>query len=244
VSEPIKLSRIRDDADTQARVKLDGAVINAYAEDMEEGTVFPPITVYHDGKDYILADGYHRFAAALQVYGGDSEIQAHVKEGTKRDAILYSVGANALHGLRRTNQDKRRAATTLLNDPEWGKWSDHEIARRTGVTQPFVSNLRKELKNPPLISVMDPTPREPDYYREPAPTALKSPKSAPSAKPSPQSPRDFYPEPEEEDITYSFTPLGLRIQTDWDAIVIPYAKVPDLSRYLDQHRHRWSRKTA
>lgn len=31
-----------------------------------------------------------------------------VLRGTKRDAILYSVGANSTHGLRRTNADKRR----------------------------------------------------------------------------------------------------------------------------------------
>jgi branched-chain amino acid transport system substrate-binding protein len=43
------------------------------------------------------------------------------------DAILYSVGANEMHGLRHTNEDKRRAVLTLLNDPGWSKWSDPEI---------------------------------------------------------------------------------------------------------------------
>ena len=39
-------------------------------------------------------------------------------KGTQRDAILWSISANATHGLRRTNEDKRRAVTRLLQDPE------------------------------------------------------------------------------------------------------------------------------
>ena len=30
----------------------------------------------------------------------------------------------------------------LLNDAEWVKWSDNEIARRCAVSQPFVSKIR------------------------------------------------------------------------------------------------------
>jgi len=62
-----------------------------------------------------------------------------------QNANVPSVVANATHGLRRTNQDKRRAVELLLNDPEWSGWSDHEIARACGVTQPFVSKLRNSL---------------------------------------------------------------------------------------------------
>jgi len=68
-----------------------------------------------------------------------------VKQGTERDAILYSVGANATHGMRRTNADKRRAVMRLLEDEEWGKWSDGEIARRCGVTRQTVTNHRASL---------------------------------------------------------------------------------------------------
>src|SRR4051794_27961438 len=44
--------------------------------------------------------------------------------------------------MRRTNEDKRRAVLTLLNDPDWARWSDREIARQCAVTHPFVSSLR------------------------------------------------------------------------------------------------------
>ena len=41
-------------------------------------------------------------------------------------------------------QIKRRAVETLLNDEEWGKWSDREIARRCGVSPQTVVNIRSE----------------------------------------------------------------------------------------------------
>jgi hypothetical protein len=62
-----------------------------------------------------------------------------------RDAILFSVGANATHGHRRTNEDKRRAVLKLLNDREWSKWSDREIARQCSVGNKFVGDLRRSL---------------------------------------------------------------------------------------------------
>jgi hypothetical protein len=63
----------------------------------------------------------------------------------RSDAVLFSVGANASHGLRRTNEDKRRAVTVLLTDLEWAKWGDMKVAKHAAVSQPFVSSLRKEL---------------------------------------------------------------------------------------------------
>lgn len=66
-------------------------------------------------------------------------------KSTRRDAILFSAGANAAHGMRRTNEDKRRAVLTLLNDPEWAGWSDREIARRCHVGHPLVAQLRPQL---------------------------------------------------------------------------------------------------
>jgi len=58
---------------------------------------------------------------------------------------LHSVGANAKHGLRRSNKDKRKAVTTLLLDEQWCQWSDRAIAKQCQVSNRFVSNIRKEL---------------------------------------------------------------------------------------------------
>ena len=65
--------------------------------------------------------------------------------GRVRAAILYAVGANAAHGLKRSNRCKRNAVMTLLKDPEWSGWSDREIARRCAVSDRFVNGIRAAL---------------------------------------------------------------------------------------------------
>lgn len=72
-------------------------------------------------------------------------LKADVRKGTKRDAILHSVGANSAHGLPRTNDDKRRAVQMLLADPEWSQWSDREIGRRCAVGHELVGKARPSL---------------------------------------------------------------------------------------------------
>lgn len=144
VVENLRLAQIRTDGGTQPRMSLNEATVADYQEALIEGAKMPPVTVFHDGVDYWLADGFHRFFAHKNI--GALDIQAEVRQGTKRDAILHSVGANASHGLRRTNEDKRKAVTTLLEDAEWGKWSDNQIAKACGVSHPFVGQIRRSLE--------------------------------------------------------------------------------------------------
>ncbi len=126
---------------TQSRVTVNGDVVAEYAQAIEDGQDFPPVAVYQSGDGQLwLADGFHRLAA--HVKAGKTEIAATVQDGGQRAAILHSVGANASHGLRRTNADKRRAVEMLLSDPEWAQWSDREIGRFCRVSQPFVSSIR------------------------------------------------------------------------------------------------------
>lgn len=139
----IRVGDITADDALQARAVISEATIGEYAEAMAAGAIFPPITVFHDGAVYWLADGFHRMAAARRT--GLDTIEADVREGSARDAKLYATGANVTHGLRRTNADKRRAVTALLEDAEWSAWSDREIARQCGVTHPFVAKVRAEL---------------------------------------------------------------------------------------------------
>jgi len=41
---------------------------------------------------------------------GVTELLAEVHEGDIDDAILYAAGANAHHGVQRTDEDKRKSA--------------------------------------------------------------------------------------------------------------------------------------
>lgn len=134
-------SLIRTDGGSQPRALIDITVVEDYADQISRGAMFPPVVVYHDGEHYWLGDGYHRYHARVDVLG-EAEIEADIRMGTRRDAVLHAVGANAEHGLRRTNEDKRRAVMMLLGDDEWSQWSDREVARQCAVSQPFVTSLR------------------------------------------------------------------------------------------------------
>lgn len=133
------------------RAELDEATIDSYAEQMKLGANFPPGVAFWDGKDYWLADGFHRLAATVRC--GRKEIEVEIHQGTKEDAIHFACGANARHGLPLRNADKRRVTERMLRarfnawltNPKGKRLSDHDIARHIGVSQPFVSAMQKEL---------------------------------------------------------------------------------------------------
>ncbi|MEI6236410.1 MAG: hypothetical protein WCT04_25420, partial [Planctomycetota bacterium] len=127
----------------QSRAKIDDTVVERYTEEMKRGEAFPPVDVFQDGKNLFLADGFHRIAAAIKAEF--STFRATIVKGTLRDALLYSVGANATHGLPRTNEDKRHAVMMLLNDPEWSSWSANEIAKQCKVSDTFVGKIMNSL---------------------------------------------------------------------------------------------------
>ncbi len=136
----LRIDRLRRDGGTQPRDHVSITIAQEYAEALADGDEFPPVTAFFDGTTYWLADGFHRVLAHELIEA--AAIAADVRQGALRDAVLFSVGANASHGYRRSNADKRRAVLTLLGDPDWAAWSDREIARRCTVSSTFVGSLR------------------------------------------------------------------------------------------------------
>lgn len=167
------LSSIRIDCGTQSRAEVNQSVVDEYAEAIQNGERLPAITVFWDKTHYYLADGFHRYFAHKKL--GQTEIVADVVAGSLRDAIHYAVGANAAHGLRRTNADKRRAVMMLLDDFETADWPDREIARLTKTSHAFVGQVRKEMGEPePAKEKAKPTPQEdPEGTEEGALEALQ-----------------------------------------------------------------------
>jgi hypothetical protein len=145
--------QIRTDLDTQSRVTLNDEVVKEYAEAMEAGAVFPAILVFYDESNdqFILADGFHRYAAHMQVMPNDP-ILAEQKLGTVEDAQWESIGANQSHGLRRTNEDKRNAITQALMHPKGAELSNRKIAEHVGVAEGTVRIIRKELESTAQIA--------------------------------------------------------------------------------------------
>ena len=140
----LQYEQIRIDGGTQPRAELLIPVMEEYAEQMHSGAKFPPITVFFDGKDYWLADGFHRIGAALRVYP-DGPIEAEVVQGTQSDAQWYSFGVNKAHGLRRKREDVASAVKAALRHPLGAKRSDREIAEHVGVDHKTVAGYRSEL---------------------------------------------------------------------------------------------------
>lgn len=136
----LDLDKIRTDGGTQSRVKLDEGIVAEYAEAYKAGATFPAITVFFDGADRWLADGFHRYFGAKAA--GKKTILETIIPGTLRDAKLFSYGANGKHGQRPTNADKRKAVEEMLADAEWSQWSDRKIAEACGVSVSFVGAVR------------------------------------------------------------------------------------------------------
>lgn len=142
-STHLTTEQIRTDGGTQARATLNQEKVEEYRQDLENNDgqwPFPPLTVYYDGTDHWLSDGFHRKAAAVAY--GLVVVPCEVRQGTLRDAVLAACGANRTHGLSRTAEDKRRAVARMLRDEEWGKWGNREIARHCGVSPTFVGKIR------------------------------------------------------------------------------------------------------
>jgi len=143
--QTLDLDDIRLDGDTQGREALNEAVVAEYAEAMGRGDKFPAVQVFHDGEGYWLADGFHRYHAALKA--DRVQIVAFVQRGDRSDARWYAISAkaNGQHGLRRTNADKARAVRMALQDRPG--LSDRAIAEHVGVSHPTVTKYRSELEN-------------------------------------------------------------------------------------------------
>lgn len=161
---PIDLETVRLDGGTQPRERFDEETLAEYAARMErddrglvvdpQGQVWEPLVIYEDedGERW-LADGFHRVRAARSL---DLEaFQARVLPGSRRDAVRYSLSANARHGLRRTQSDKRRAVRRALEDQEWGVYSARAVAELCAVSDYLVRTVRGELEEAGAIAQRD-----------------------------------------------------------------------------------------
>lgn len=146
----VRLSAIERDTGIQCRASIDMGVVNDYAQAMGEGTEFPPVVLYGKEDRCWIGDGWHRVMAAEQ--RGDETIRAELRSGGRTEALKHALGANAAHGHRRSNADKRRCVEIALR--EFAGMSSRAIAGMCGVTQPFVDKMR-------------PVPGDNDYHPGP-----------------------------------------------------------------------------
>ena len=139
----LDIKEIRIDGGTQSRVAISDDAVTDYTEALLNGAKMPPVIVFFDGKQYWLADGFHRYHAHNRAKL--TEMDADIKNGTKRDAKIFSWGANDDHGMRRTNADKRRIVIEALEDIEMEK-DARKIARLCKVSHTLVLRIKNSLE--------------------------------------------------------------------------------------------------
>jgi hypothetical protein len=140
----IDINKIRIDGGTQSRKQVYEETVTSYTELLLEGVKFKGVTVFDDGKNIWLADGFHRYHAHKRA--GYKTIECDIKTGTKRDAWIFSRSANADHGLQRTNEEKRDIVISVLEDIEYADATDREIAKICRVSAMTVGRVRKALE--------------------------------------------------------------------------------------------------
>jgi hypothetical protein len=143
MNKVLNIGAIVMDERLQSRVEISEEVVAEYADAIAAGAEFPPVLVYFDSINYFLTDGYHRLLAHKRAE--KVSILCDVLPGSITDAIFHSTGVNARHGMRRTYADKRKAVMTLLDDFEWERMSNTDIAKHCHVSPSFVSDLRKSV---------------------------------------------------------------------------------------------------
>ncbi len=126
------------DPNLNLRDRLDDWTVERYAD---AGSRMPPVTVFEVEGQWLLADGFHRHAAAAML--GRRSIPAEVRDGSMSDALDFVSGVNAFHGLPLSRAERRRAIEVKLR--LHSDWSDGRLAEETGVGRATIGKVRKAL---------------------------------------------------------------------------------------------------
>lgn len=140
----LRIADIKVDQSLQARESDRPDIVDEYAEAKKAGQKFPPIDVFKVGSDYWLVDGFRRIAADKKLKKMETECIVHF--GSMEQALIFSVGANHAHGLRRTVEDKRKAVRMLIANDKWAGFANRMVADACNVSHTLVADVRKEIE--------------------------------------------------------------------------------------------------
>jgi ParB-like chromosome segregation protein Spo0J len=126
------------DPNLNLRDRLDDFTVERYADSWDR---LPPITVYDVDDRLLVADGFHRHAAAVML--GKRTIRAEIVEGSFTDALDFVASVNLFHGLPLTRAERRRAVEVKLKLHH--DWSDRRMAEELAVSRELVAKVRRHL---------------------------------------------------------------------------------------------------
>jgi hypothetical protein len=132
------LSDLVLDQTLNLRDKLDEFTVERYAD---AWTRMPPVTVFDVEERWLLADGFHRHAAAVRL--GKETIRAEIRVGTFNDALDFVSSVNLFHGLPLTRAERRRAVEVKLRLHH--EWSDRRLAEELSIGRELIAKIRKQL---------------------------------------------------------------------------------------------------
>ncbi len=139
--QELELAELTIEQSIQPRAQLNEETVESYRALLQDGEVLPPVVVYMVDDKPVLAAGFHRVEALRRA--GRAKVCAEVRHGTRRDAQLHAIESNRRHGLPLSRADKQRAVKLLLEDEEWSRWSDRQIAQHCGVDHKTVGAARQ-----------------------------------------------------------------------------------------------------
>lgn len=144
MNNKIPLKSIDFKASPVVRAEMSEDTVAEYADSYRNRQPMPPVTVFIDAKtgQTLLADGAHRCAAAAQA--GHTEIECNIRQGGYDEALNFALSANTVHGLRRTNADKRTCVRQAIT--RWPKSSNAVIAKACVVDDHLVKLVRDEME--------------------------------------------------------------------------------------------------
>lgn len=164
----IRIDEITLADDINIRQELRQDVVDRYAEILDD---LPPIQLWRPNGKLLLADGWHRIAAATQI--GRIEIEAEIHEGDRTEAIVAAIVANTRHGIPLSMAERNRAIGRLVE----AGWSQRRIGRELGLHESRVRQIIEAayLGTHVPAPIADSAIRAPREYRLPvAETALAS----------------------------------------------------------------------
>ncbi len=134
----VSLNNLVLDPNLYLRDRLDDFTVERYADSWDR---LPPVTVYEVDGTMLLADGFHRHAAAIML--GRKTIKAEIRHGAFNDALDFVAEVNLFHGLPLTRAERRRAVEVKLKLHH--DWSDRRMAEELAVSRELVAKTRKML---------------------------------------------------------------------------------------------------
>lgn len=120
------------------RDRLDQDTVERYVDAWNR---MPPVVVYEVEGRWLLADGFHRHAAAVML--GRRSLPASVVLGSFEEALDFVSGANLHHGLPLTRAERRRAVELKLRLHH--ERSDRHLSEELSVGRELIAKIRKQL---------------------------------------------------------------------------------------------------